>query len=73
MRTGKIHSKIADFFNLKVPKLVNLPNRCGEKSEIINSSPCKKRKKLLQDQEKIINSNKNQIEPKQNKPKLNAK
>lgn len=38
----KIHSKVAKCF-LKVPKLINLMNRRGEKSEIIISSHCKRK------------------------------
>ena len=39
----------------KVPKLDNLTSRRGEKSEIISSSPCKR--KLRQDQDKITKTN----------------
>ena len=41
MRAGKVHSKMADYFYLKVLKLNNLTNKFGEKSEIITSSTCK--------------------------------
>ena len=43
-------------FYLKIPKLVNLTSRFEGKSEIITSSPCKR--KLRQDQEKITKTNK---------------
>ena len=68
MRTGgqeKIYSKVAKFFYLKVPKLVNLLNRRGEKFEVIISSSSKS--KLQQDQEKMNRTNKNQIKLKQTK------
>ena len=42
-------------------------NRRGEKSEIVNSSPCKR--KLQLDQEKISKTNKNQITSKQQQQK----
>ena len=42
-------------------------NRHGEKSEIINSSPCKR--KLQLDQEKISKTNKNQITSKKQQKK----
>ena len=74
MRTGgeeKMHSKVASCFHLKVPKLVNLTNRRGRKSEIITSSPCER--KLHQDQEKISKALENQIKPKQKKRKLKSK
>ena len=59
MRTGrevKIYSKVANCFDLKIPKLVNLTNQRREKSEIITSSP--------QDLEKITKTNQTQIKPK---------
>ena len=59
MRTGrevKIYSKVANCFDLKIPKLVNLTNRRREKSEIITSSP--------QDLEKKTKTNQTQIKPK---------
>ena len=74
MRTGrveKIHIKVANCFYLKVLKLVNLTNQRGEKLKIITSSLCNR--KLKQDQEKIAKTKKNQIKPKQNKPKLKGK
>ena len=39
----KMPIKIANSFYLKVPKLANLVNQNKEKSEIINSSPYKKK------------------------------
>ena len=45
-----------------------LTNQRGGKSEIISSSPQKR--KLRQDQEKITETNKNHIKPKQKNPKL---
>ena len=46
-------------------------NRHGEKSEIINCSLCKKKKKKMQwGQEKITKTNKHEFNPEQNKPKL---
>ena len=68
MRTGrevKIYSKVANCFDLKIPKLVNLTNQRREKSEIITSSP--------QDLEKITKTNQTQIKPKQIKSKLKPK
>ena len=62
----KIYSKVANCFYLKVLKLVNLTNRCREKSDIIISSPCKR--KLQQDQGKITKTNKSQIKTKQKQP-----
>ena len=50
-REEKIHSKVANCFYLKVPKLVYIMNRRGGKFKIIASSFCKR--KLQQDQEKI--------------------
>ena len=47
-------------------------NRHGEKSEIITSSLCKKKKKkkIQWGQEKITKKNKHEFNPEQNKPKL---
>ena len=73
-RTGKemtIQSKVDNCFHSKIPRLVNLTNQCGEKFEIITSSPCKR--KLQQDQEKITETNKTQIKPKQKRTKLKPK
>ena len=66
----KVHIKVAKYFYLKVPKLLNcflkyVTKRRGEKSEIIIISPCKR--KLHQDLEQIAKLTKNQIEPPKNK------
>ena len=56
---------------VKIPELVNLVNQHLEASEIITSSPYKR--KLGQDQEKKIETNKNQIKTKQQKTKSKLK
>ena len=56
---------------LKVPKLVNITNRRGEKSEIISSSPYKK--KLKKDQWTKTKKTKKETEPKRQKAKVNLK
>ena len=73
MRTSrevKIHGKVFNRFYLKIIKLITkyLSNRCGEKFEIVTSSPCIR--KLQQDKENITETNKTQIKPKQKKTKL---
>ena len=72
MRTSrevKIHGKVFNRFYLKIIKLITkyLSNRCGEKFEIVTSSPCIR--KLQQDKENITETNKTQIKPKQKKNK----
>ena len=74
MRTDKelkMKGKVANHFHLKIPKLLNLTNQRGEKHEIITNSPCKR--KQQQDQEKITETNKTQIKPKQKRTKLKPK
>ena len=56
---------------LKVPKLVNITNRRGEKSEIISSSPYKR--KLKKDQWTKTKKTKKEAEPKRQKAKVNLK
>ena len=56
---------------VKHSQIVNLTNRCVEKPEIFTSSPCKR--KLQQDQEKMTETNKTQIKPKQENLKLKPK
>ena len=56
---------------LKVPKLVNITNRRGEKSEIISSSPYKR--KLKKDQRTKTKKTKKETEPKRQKAKVNLK
>ena len=66
----KIHGKVFNRFYLKIIKLITkyLSIRCGEKFEIVTSSPCNR--KLQQDKENITETNKTQIKPKQKKTNL---
>ena len=68
LRTGgdeNIYGKEANCFYLTVPKLDNLKNKHGEKSEIIIHLA--KKKKLWQEQEKATKTNKHQNNSKQQK------
>ena len=56
---------------LKVPKLVNITNKRGEKSEIITSSPYKR--KLKKDQWAKTKITKKETKPKGQKAKVNLK
>ena len=56
---------------LKVPKLVNITNKRGEKSEIITSSPYKR--KLKKDQWTKTKKTKEETKPKGQKAKVNLK